>query len=402
MSQPGSPSRRAWLALAVYCTGSFTTMLNLGFLSPLLRPIGASFGTSDAVTGQLATISALVTFIAALVATPWMDRWSRVTWYRRLGLLLLVGTLLTAVAPSFGVLVVARIIAALGASVVTANSMTGARELFPDSVWRNRAIGILVSATTVGFVLGLPAITQIAAHFGWRVAVASMAVPVLFMIGGTWLLPHGASSRTSRRQPMLLSFRAVLGDGNVRGILVALGLNLAMYTGWLVYFGAYITDVFAASAALLSTIFFVSGFTELAANNLTPPALRRFSAIPVLHLMLALAGASLLLTGIVITTVPAALVAAIVILNGTAAAYIACNALLLDGEHSHPGAVMSVASAGIGLGNTLGPALVGWALAMTGSFESSYRVLGLLAPVAMLSVWLGTRSGRRETGHPAT
>lgn len=377
-------------------------MLNLGFLSPLLRPIGASFGTPDAVTGQLATMSALVTFIAALVATPWMDRWSRVTWYRRLGLLLLVGTLLSAVAPSFGVLVVARIIAALGASVVTANSMTGARELFPESVWRNRAIGILVSATTVGFVLGLPAITQIAAHFGWRVAVASMAVPVLFMIGGTWLLPPGASSRTSRRQSMLLSFRAVLGDGNVRGILVALGLNLAMYTGWLVYFGAYITDVFAASAALLSTIFFVSGFTELAANNLTPPALRRFAAIPVLHVMLALAGASLLLTGIVITTVPAALVAAIVILNGTAAAYIACNALLLDGEHSHPGAVMSVASAGIGLGNTLGPALVGWALAMTGSFESSYRVLGLLAPVAMLSVWLGTRSGRRETGHPAT
>ena len=402
MNQPGSPSHRAWLALAVYCTGSFTTMLNLGFLSPLLRPIGASFGTPDAVTGQLATISALVTFIAALVATPWMDRWSRVTWYRRLGLLLLVGTLLSAVAPSFGVLVVARIIAALGASVVTANSLTGARELFPDSVWRNRAIGILVSATTVGFVLGLPAITQIAAHFGWRVAVASMAVPVLFMIGGTWLLPPGASPRTSRRQPMLLSFRAVLGDGNVRGILVALGLNLAMYTGWLVYFGAYITDVFAASAALLSTIFFVSGFTELAANNLTPPALRRFAPIPVLLVMLALAGASLLLTGIVITTVPAALVAAIVILNGTAAAYIACNALLLDGEHSHPGAVMSVASAGIGLGNTLGPALVGWALAMTGSFESSYRVLGLLAPVAMLSVWLGTRSGRSETGHPAT
>ena len=402
MNQPGSPSHRAWLALAVYCTGSFTTMLNLGFLSPLLRPIGASFGTPDAVTGQLATISALVTFIAALVATPWMDRWSRVTWYRRLGLLLLVGTLLSAVAPSFGVLVVARIIAALGASVVTANSLTGARELFPDSVWRNRAIGILVSATTVGFVLGLPAITQIAAHFGWRVAVASMSVPVLFMIGGTWLLPPAASSRTSRRQSMLLSFRAVLGDGNVRGILVALGLNLAMYTGWLVYFGAYITDVFAASAALLSTIFFVSGFTELAANNLTPPALRRFAAIPVLHVMLALAGASLLLTGIVITTVPAALVAAIVILNSTAAAYIACNALLLDGDHSHPGAVMSVASAGIGLGNTLGPALVGWALAMTGSFESSYRVLGLLAPVAMLSVWLGTRSGCRETGHPAT
>lgn len=386
----------------MYCTGSFTTMLNLGFLSPLLRPIGASFGTPDAVTGQLATISALVTFVAALGATPWMDRWSRATWFRLLGLLLLVGTLLSVVAPTFGVLVLARIVAALGASVVTANSMTGVRELFPDAVWRNRAIGILVSATTVGFVVGLPALTQIAAHFGWRVAVASMALPVLFMIAGTWLLPASITRHASARQPILASFRAVLGSGKVVGILVALGLNLAMYTGWLVYFGAYVTDVFAASAALLSTLFLISGFTELAANNLTPPVLRRFAAVPVLHVMLVLAGGSLLLTGIAITTVPAALVAAIVILNSTAAAYIACNALLLDGEHSHPGAVMSVASAGIGLGNTLGPALVGWALAISGSFEAAYRVLGLLAPLAMAAVWFGTRSGRRKSGLATT
>jgi len=377
-------------------------MLNLGFLSPLLRPIGDSFGTPDAVTGQLATISAMVTFVAALVATPWMDRWSRATWFRRLGLLLLVGTLLSAVAPTFGILVFARIIAAIGASVVTANSMIGARELFPDSVWRNRAIGILVSATTVGFVVGLPAITQIAAYFGWRVAVAGMALPVLFMIGGTWLLPASTTRHAAIRQPALASFRAVLGSGRVRGIMVALGLNLAMYTGWLVYFGAYVTDVFAASAALLSTLFLISGFTELAANNLTPPVLRRFAAVPVLHVMLVLAGGSLLLTGIAITTVPAALVAAIIILNTTAAAYIACNALLLDGEHSHPGAVMSVASAGIGLGNTLGPALVGWALVISGSFEAAYRVLGLLAPVAMVAVWLGTRSGRRKSGLATT
>ncbi|MEZ4563543.1 MAG: MFS transporter [Thermomicrobiales bacterium] len=292
MSQPGSPSLRTWLALAVYCSGSFTTMLNLGFLSPLLRPIGASFGVSDAVTGQLATLGALVTFVAALAATPWMDRWSRAAWYRLLGLLLLVGTLLSAAAPTFGVLVIARIVAALGASVVTANSMTGARELFPDAVWRNRAIGILVSATTFGFVAGLPAINQIAAHLNWRVAVASMALPVLIMIGGTWVLPPSSQFLASARQPALASFRAVLGSKRVRGILVALGLNLAMYTGWLVYFGAYITEVFSASAALLSTLFLISGLTELAANNLTPPVLRRFSAVPVLLVMLALAGGS--------------------------------------------------------------------------------------------------------------
>lgn len=205
----------------------------------------------------------------------------------------------------------------------------------------------------------------------------------------------------SREHSPLTAFRAVLGNGRVRGILVALGLNLGLYTGWLVYFGAYVTEVFAAPAALLSTLFLVSGISELAANNLTPPLLRRFPTVPVLYVMLGAAGASLLLTGIVITSVPGALVAAILILNTTAAAYIGCNALLLDGEHSHPGAVMSVASASIGLGNALGPIVVGWALASSGSFEVAYRVLGLLGPIAMLAIWLGMRTNA-TTGRSAT
>jgi MFS family permease len=107
--------------------------------------------------------------------------------------------------------------------------------------------------------------------------------------------------------------------------------------------------------------------------------------------MLASVAAALLLTGIVVTTIPAVLLAAIIVLNGTASAYIAANSLLLDGDVSHPGAVMSVASAFIGVGTALGPFVAGWALATTGSFEAAYRTLGLLAPVAMLALWLGTR-----------
>jgi MFS family permease len=107
--------------------------------------------------------------------------------------------------------------------------------------------------------------------------------------------------------------------------------------------------------------------------------------------MLASVAAALLLTGIVVTTIPAALLAAIIVLNGTASAYIAANALLLEGDISHPGAVMSVASAFIGVGTALGPFVAGWALATTGSFEAAYRTLGLLAPVAILALWLGTR-----------
>jgi predicted MFS family arabinose efflux permease len=392
----GRYTLRTWVGLLVLCLGAAVTLLNMAVLSPLLRSIGEEFGTSDATTGQLATLGSLVGVASSLVATPWMDRWSRRTWLRLEGTLMLVAILVSVFAPSFVWLMVGRALASCGSAVIMANCMTGARELFHDPVWRNRAIGIIVSATTFAFVLGMPLVTLIEARLGWRIAMGSIAVPVVLLLAGTFVLPPSPHRpQTSARPHPLAAFRAVLGDGRTRCLLVVLGLNLGLYAGWLVYFGAYTIDVFAASATVLSLLFFLSGATELVANNLTPPLMRRFDAVSILYVMLASVAAALLLTGIVVTTIPAALLAAIVVLNGTASAYIAANALLLDGDVSHPGAVMSVASAFIGVGTALGPFVAGWALATTGSFEAAYRTLGLLAPVAMLALWLGTR--RRTT-----
>jgi MFS transporter, DHA1 family, inner membrane transport protein len=383
---------RTWVGLFVLCLGAAVTLLNMAVLSPLLRAIGEEFGTSDATTGQLATLGSLVGVVSALVATPWMDRWSRRTWFRLQGSVVLVAIVASALAPSFGWLMAGRVLASCGSAVIMANCLTGARELFRDSVWRNRAIGIIVSATTFSFVLGMPVVTQLEARLGWRIAMASIAVPVVLLLIGTFVLPPSPQQpQTTARPRPLASFRAVLGDGRTRCLLVVLGLNLGIYSGWLIYFGAYTIEVFAASATVLSLLFFLSGATELLANNLTPPLMRRFDAVTILYVMLASVAVALLLTGIAVTTIPAALLAAMVVLNSTASAYIAANALLLDGDVSHPGAVMSVASAFIGVGSALGPFVVGWGLATTGSFEAAYRTLGLLAPVAMLALWLGTR-----------
>jgi MFS transporter, DHA1 family, inner membrane transport protein len=383
---------RTWVGLVVLCLGAAVTLLNMAILSPLLRSIGQEFGTSDATTGQLATLGSLVGVLSALTATPWMDRWSRRTWLRLEGTLVLIAIIVSALAPSFGWLTVGRILASCGSAVIMANCLTGARELFLDPIWRNRAIGIIVSATTLAFVLGMPIATQIAARFGWRLAMGAIAVPVVLLLAGTFVLPPSpARAKATNRPHPLAAFGAVLRDGRTRSILVVLGLNLGLYAGWLVYFGAYTTEVFAASAAVLSLLFFLSGATELLANNLTPPILRRFDPVNVLYVMFASVAAALLLTGIAVTSIPGALLAAIIVLNGTASAYIAANALLLDGDVSHPGAVMSVASAFIGVGTAIGPFVTGWALATTGSFEAAYRTLGLLAPAAMATLWLGTR-----------
>lgn len=383
---------RTWVGLGVLCLAAGTMVLNNAALSPLLRAIGAEFGTSDATTGQLATAGSLFGVVAALAATPWMDRWSRAAWLRLLGTLVLAGVILSALAPSFEWLLVGRVITAASGSVIMANAMTGARDLFDDPVWRNRAIGLIVTATSVAFTFGLPLLTQLAARFGWRTALGSIVIPALILLAGTFALPSRPAARPApAASHPLAAFRSVLGDGRTRALLIVLGLNVGSYTGWLVFVGAYVTEVFAASAVTLSALFFFGGVSQIPINNLAPPLVRRFGAIRMLYAMLALIGASLLLTGIVITAIPAVFVAAMVLLNSSAIAYIAGSGLLLDGEVSHPGATMSLSSATIGFGNALGPLITGWALAFSGSFEVAYRVLGLFAPVAMLALWIGTR-----------
>ncbi|MBL8126968.1 MAG: hypothetical protein JNM64_04970, partial [Chloroflexia bacterium] len=76
---------------------------------------------------------------------------------------------------------------------------------------------------------------------------------------------------------------------------------------------------------------------------------------------------------------------------GTGLAYIAANVLLLDSNARQPGAVMALAGAAGSLGGALGPLISGASLAYTGSFEAAYRVVGMLAPVAILAISLGTR-----------
>lgn len=383
---------KTWLALGVLCLAAAVNLLQSASISPLLPHISATFAVGDAATGQLATIGSLAGFAFAILATPWMDRFSRRSWLRVQGAMILAGMVMAALAPVFPVLAAGRVLSACGGALIMANCMTGARELFRDPLWRNRAIGLIVSATTLVFVLGLPVITQITARFSWRVAMLAIAVPALLLVVGAALVPISAVAAAPPRKSPFSAFSEVLGNARIRSLLMALALFSAIYNGWFVYFGAYTTSVFGVSASVLSLLFFAAGCMQLVFNNVAPVLMRRIEPARIIITCMLAVACTLMLTGIVIVTVPGALVTAISVLIGTGLSYIAANVLLLDSDTQQPGAVMALAAAVGALGGALGPIVSGAALATTGSFESAYRVVGLLAPLAILAVWSGARA----------
>lgn len=380
------------MALAVLCLASAVNLLQSASISPLLPSISESFRAGDAATGQLATLGSLAGFAFSIAATPWIDRLSRRSWFRLLSAMIMAGMLLAAFAPSFPILAVGRILSACGGALIMANCMTGARELFHDPGWRNRAIGLIVSASTLVFVVGLPIITQINAAFGWRIAMMAIALPALLLLLGVALLPVSPVRSLTTRSSPFSAFGEAFGNTRIRALLICLALFSAIYSGWFVYFGAYATTVFAVSASLLSLLFFSAGTMQLVANNVAPILMRRFDPIRLIVIAMLSVACTLLTTGILIVTVPGALVAAGAVLMGTGLSYIAANVLLLDSNARQPGAVMALAGAAGALGGAFGPLISGASLAYTGSFEAAYRVVGLLAPVAILIIWQGTRA----------
>ena len=87
--------------ILILTAGVFTTGLNITVLGPLVRPIGAAFGVPDAAVGQLSALHALTAGLTAVLIAPWVDRFPRRLVLRAECCLVVLATLLSALAPGY-------------------------------------------------------------------------------------------------------------------------------------------------------------------------------------------------------------------------------------------------------------------------------------------------------------
>jgi len=390
LSRPREHALVVILALA-----AFTYVVGVLQLSPLLTSIAAEFDVSESKVGQLTTIGGLVGAATALLAAPWMQRFSRRTWIIAESGLLVIALAMMAGAQSFVMLAVARIIAGVAGGALMANCFTAASEFIPDPQRRNRAVAIVASGTTLAIMAGLPILTLIEDAFGWRWASASVIAPsIVVMMGALWL-PDGRvmSAGVVER---VGGFRHVVEHRATLWLLAVLVVLFVAYLGWITYFGAYVEQNFAGTAGRLGTLFLVGGLSELAANALAPALFRRYSVF-VFSLISAVGLAvSLLGSGAIFSTEVSLFVSISLIHVFTSFLYIGSNTLLLDTQPVHRGSVMAIASAATGFGGSAGALIAGLALSLSGDYETAYQVLGALMLLSVVSLLLSRRSADRD------
>jgi predicted MFS family arabinose efflux permease len=203
--------------LAFAMTG-FIAILTETLPAGLLPQISAGLGISAASAGQLVSVYALGSLLAAIPLTIATQAWRR----RRVLLCAVVGFLLfnalTTVATTFGVALFARFMAGVAAGLAWGLLAGYARRLVPQQL-QGKALAIAMVGTPIALSLGTPAGTWLGGVFGWRIAFGVMSALALLLI--PWIL---LSVREMPGQPTgkRLSLLKVMSLQGIRPVLLVI------------------------------------------------------------------------------------------------------------------------------------------------------------------------------------
>jgi predicted MFS family arabinose efflux permease len=177
---------------------------------------------------------------------------------------------------------------------------------------------------------------------------------------------------------------------------------MVVWFGWLIFFGAFTENVYGVSASVLSLLFLAGGGAEIVANNLAPLLMRNRTPRAVAYPVIIISAINLVMVGLAFdrqwTMFPFIFIGS----ASGAMLFVCLNIALLDSLPGDSGAVMSLQSACLEIGGSIGVAITGLGLAIIDDYEMVYRLLGVMSPLIALAVWLSARrSGPSTQAEPA-
>jgi len=230
-----------WAGLLALACAGFITILTEALPAGLLPAISADLGVSEAWVGQLVTVYAVGSLLAAIPLVAATRHW------RRRPLLLMaiggftVANSVTAVSPFYDVTLVARFIAGVSAGLLWALLAVHASRMVAPAQ-QGRAIAVAMVGTPLALSLGIPAGTLLGQAIGWRWTFGLMSLLSLGLLAWARVrVPDFAGQ--ARGAPLRL--RRVLA---LPGVLQVLGVMLLFVFAHNVLY-TYIAPVLSVAGA---------------------------------------------------------------------------------------------------------------------------------------------------------
>ncbi len=381
---PDTTTRTSWLAVVAVTMGIFSIVTTEILPIGLLTTIGADYGVSDGTAGWLMTIPGLVAAVAApavTVATGSIDR--------RLMLAVLMGLLaaadfLAAVAPSYWLLLVSRVLVGLTIGGFWSIGAGLASRLVPaKSV--GRATAVIFSAVPLGSVLGVPAGTLIGDLAGWRTSFVVLGVLTVGVLGALLvLLPPLPPMRVTS----LSVLRELLRHRNIRLGLLATVLVVTAHFGTYTYVTAFLEQVTGISS--VSWFLLAFGVAGIAGNILAGSAVSRDVRAAFLASAGLLALATLALP--VLGTAPVGALAALVVWGVAYGAVPACSQTWFARSTPHTEAATVLFTSSFQATISVG-ALLGGVVVDAVSTSAVMVAGGVVAVLMVVAVLVSSRPG---------
>jgi predicted MFS family arabinose efflux permease len=181
--KPWTLAREKWLLLTLAAI-QFTTVLDFMIIMPLGPQYMRVFHINPGQFGTMVSAYALSAGIAGLAAgffLDWFDRRPALLW---LYFGFAVGTLLCALAPTYRMLVAARVIAGAFGGVTGSLILAIIGDMIPD-VRRGAAMGMVMSSFSVASVCGVPIGLRLANVFSWHTPFYALTGLSLVVLAAT-------------------------------------------------------------------------------------------------------------------------------------------------------------------------------------------------------------------------
>ncbi|MEU8893609.1 MFS transporter [Streptomyces sp. NPDC048442] len=382
----------ALLALAIGAFGIGTTEF---VIMGLLPDVAADFGVSVPTAGFLVTGYALGVMFGAPLMTVLGTRISRKNMLMLLMGLFIVGNVVSAVAPTFSVMIVGRVVASLAhGAFFGIGSVVAAELVAPEK--KAAAISMMFTGLTVANVVGVPLGTFVGQSAGWRVTFFLVAaLGVLGLAGIAKLVPDVPKAEGVRLRHELAAFK------NAQ-VLLAMAMTVLGFGGVfaaITYIAPMLTEVtgYAESSVTWLLVLFGLG---MVAGNLTGGKFADRKLMPML--LTALGGLAVVLALFTVGAQNKVTAAVAVFLIGALgfATVPPLQKRVLDYAHGAPTLASAVNIGAFNLGNALAAWLGGIVIAAGYGYTSANWVGAALAVGALILAVVSSLLERREPARP--
>ncbi|MEU4740862.1 MFS transporter [Actinosynnema sp. NPDC023658] len=384
-------SARTYLLAA----GAFAIGTSGYIVSGVLPAVSEELHVSHATAGQLLTAFAIAYAISSPLLAALTGRWERRTLLVVALGVSAVGNLLAALAPNYPLLLVARVISALGAAVYTPGATLVATVLTPPQ-HRGRAVALVFGGLTFSLVLGVPVGNLLGGPLGYQGVFALIAVvsAVAAVAVRLWLPRVEA--------PAVVGLRQRFAPAADRRVLMVLGLTvlacLAVFSVFN-YIAPLLTRTAGVEGVAISVLLVAYGLGSVLGNWAAGRLTDRFDTRKLLVVLFS--GFTVVLATLPLTMVTPVSAAVALFVWGalTWSANPPIQSWLIELAPANSGLLLSLNASAIYLGVGLSGVLGGLVISWVGLLPLA-PISALLALMALVMLIFALKPQTSSTSHP--